>query len=88
VFLQAYQRDATSTRPLVGFAAFYRDGVKAFETAPLAITDGLDARKAVPVRFNVSLDSFSPGRYECQVSVLDPAVQKATFWRAPIVVIP
>lgn len=88
VFLQAYQRDATSTRPVVGFVTFYRDGVKAFETTPLAITDGLDARKAVPVRFNVSLDSFSPGRYECQVSVLDPTAQKATFWRAPIVVIP
>jgi hypothetical protein len=36
----------------------------------------------------VPLTGFAPGRYECQVSVLDPAGAKATFWRAPIVIIP
>jgi hypothetical protein len=88
VFLQAYQREATTTRPLVAFVTFFERDVKKFETQPMAITDGLDARKAVPVRFTVSLDTFTPGRYDCQVTVLDPASDKANFWRAPIVVIP
>ena len=89
VFLQAYERDATSTRPLVAFVSFYQGQVKAFETAPLAVTQGLDAKsKAVPLRFSLSLDKLPPGQYDCQVTVLDPTGQKAAFWQAPIVVIP
>jgi len=89
VFLQAYERDATTTQPLVAFVSFYRDGVKAFETAPLAVTEGMAGRsKAVPLRFSMPLDSIPTGSYECQVTVLEPSGQKAAFWRAPIVVIP
>ena len=32
--------------------------------------------------------SIIPGMYVCQVSVLDPAEQKAAFWRAPIAIVP
>jgi hypothetical protein len=89
VFLQAYERGATSTQPLVAFVSFYRGELKIFETAPLAVSDGLDARsKAVPLRFSLPLDSVAPGRYDCQVTVLEPNGQKVAFWRAPIVVIP
>jgi VWFA-related protein len=89
VFLQAYERGATATQPLVAFVAFYRAGVKAFETAPLAVSDGLDAKtKALPLRFSVPLGTVAPGRYDCQVTVLDPNDQKVAFWRAPVVVVP
>ena len=89
VFLQAYQRGATSTQPLVAFVSFYRGDEKVFETQPLPVTDGLDARsKAVPLRFSVPLDSLPTGRYDCQVTVLDPTAQKAAFWRAPVVLVP
>jgi VWFA-related protein len=89
VFVQAYQRGPGGMQPLVAFVSFYRGEVKAFETDPLAVTEGLDARtKAVPLRFSVPLDRFTPGRYDCQVTVLDPAAQKLAFWRAPIVVVP
>jgi len=89
VFVQAYQRGQTTTLPLVAFVSFYRGDVKAFETAPVAVTDGLDAKtKAVPLRFSLSLESLAPGRYDCQVSVLDATAQKVAFWRAPIVVVP
>jgi VWFA-related protein len=89
VFLQAYQRNVTAMQPVAAFVTFYRDGVKTFETQPIALVDGLDPRtKAIPLRFTVSLDDFAPGTYECQVSVLDPTGAKASFWRAPIVVIP
>jgi hypothetical protein len=33
VFLQAYERGATTTQPLVGFVTFYRGQTKAFETS-------------------------------------------------------
>jgi VWFA-related protein len=89
VFLQAYERDATSTRPLIAVVGFYQGQVKAFETAPLAAADTLDAKsKALPLRFSLSLEKLPPGQYDCQVTVLDPSGQKAAFWQAPIVVIP
>jgi VWFA-related protein len=89
VFVQAYQRGAADMRPLVAFVSFYRGEVKAFETDPLSVTAGLDARtKAVPLRFSLPLERLTPGRYDCQVTVLDPAAQKVAFWRAPIVIVP
>jgi VWFA-related protein len=89
VYLQAYQQAAATTQPLVAFVTFYRGDDKALETAPLAVTDGLQPRsKAVPLRFSVPLDALAPGRYDVQVTVLEPTGQKAAFWRAPIAVVP
>jgi VWFA-related protein len=90
VFLQSYERDTTTTmRPLIAFVGFYRGQVRAFETAPLAVNDGMDPKsKAVPLRFALSLDKLPPGQYDCQVTVLDPTTQKAAFWQAPVVLVP
>jgi VWFA-related protein len=89
VYLQAYEPTAEKTQPLVATVSFIRGKVKAFETAPLQITEGLDPKsKALPLRFSVPLTKLSPGRYTCQVSVLDPAGRKFAFWRAPMVVAP
>ena len=88
MYLQAYERGAATTRPLVAYLTFYRGDAKAFETAPVSIAGGLDARsKAVPVRLSVPLERLPPGRYDCQVTVLEPDGRKAAFWRAPVVVI-
>ena len=38
VYLQAYERTATSTLPMVAFVTFYRGQTKAFETAPVPIS--------------------------------------------------
>jgi hypothetical protein len=89
VFLQAYERGATTSEPLVAFVTFYRADVKAFETAPLPVTEPFEGRaKAVPVRFSIPLEALPVGPYECQVTVLNSASQKAAFWRAPVVVVP
>ena len=89
VFLQAYERTEETTQPLVAFVTFYRGDAKALETAPLAITGDVDPKtKAMPLRFSVPLEQLSVGRYDVQVSVLEPGETKATFWRAPIVVVP
>jgi len=89
VYLQAYERGADTTRPLVAFVTFFRGNDKVLETQPLAVTDGMDARsKAVPIRLSIPIDELSPGRYDCQVSVLEPNGRKVAFWQAPIAVVP
>ncbi len=89
VFLEAYERAEAAAMPVVAFVTLYRGDAKALETAPLAVTVDLDVRsKGVPLRFSVPLDQVPAGRYDCQVSVLLPGASKATFWRAPIVVVP
>jgi hypothetical protein len=89
VYLQAYERGAETTQPLVAFVTFLKGDEKILETQPLAVIDGLDAKsKAVPVRLSIPLDGLSPGRYECQVSVLEPNGRKVAFWQAPIAVVP
>ena len=32
-------------------------------------------------------EKLPPGKYDCQVTVLDPPGQKGTFWQAPIMVV-
>jgi VWFA-related protein len=89
VYLEAYQPAAEKTQTLVATVTFFLGGVKAFETAPLKVFDGLNAKsKAVPLRFSVPLASLEPGRYTCQVSVVQPAAQKLAVWRAPMVLLP
>jgi VWFA-related protein len=89
IYLEAYEPTAETTQPLVATVSFYRGKTKAFETAPLQVTEGLNAKsKALPVRFSVPMAKLPPGRYTCQVSVLDPTAQKFAFWRAPMVLVP
>ena len=89
VFLQAYERTQTTMEPLVAFVTFYKGDAKALETAPLPVVDGLDAHsKSIPLRFSVPLGELAVGRYDCQVTVLDPSSQKVAFWRAPVVLVP
>ncbi len=89
VFLEAYQPNAETTQPIVATLSLYRGRVKAFETEPLRVTEGLNPMsKAVPVRFTFPLSKLEPGRYICQVSVLDPTAKRFAFWRAPVVLLP
>ena len=88
IYLQAYEQEAEIRRPLVAFVSFYRAQAKAFQTRPVRVTDGLQDRlKTTPFEFTIALSVLPPGRYTCQVTVLDPTGQKAAFWLAPIVVI-
>jgi VWFA-related protein len=89
VYVQAYQQDALPAQPLVGYVSFYRGKTKIFETAPAEVTGAASNRlRTMPVQFTIPLDSLSPGGYECQVTLLNPASQKAAFWRTAIVVAP
>jgi hypothetical protein len=89
VYLEAYEQYAESPQPLVAFATLYRDGAKAFETQPVAVTGGLDrTSRPVPIRFSIPVEQVPPGRYDCQVTVIDPASSRAAFWQAAIAIVP
>jgi len=89
VYLQAYERTAETTQPLVAFLTFYQGSTKAFETQPLPVTEGLNPKsKAVPLRFSLPLAKLAPGQYTCQVTVLDPGSRKAAFWQAGLMIVP
>ena len=63
--------------------------MKRCSSAPLPVTEGLDPKsKAIPLRFSIPLDKIGTGRYDCQVTVLDPNGNKVAFWRAPIAILP
>jgi VWFA-related protein len=89
VYLQAYEQGVEAVQPLVAFVTFYRGQAKAFETAPLQVSEALTNRlKTMPLKFSLPLGKLSLGAYTCQVTVLNPAAQKAAFWQAPIMVVP
>ena len=88
VYLQAYERNATTTEPLFAFVTFYRGQTKAFETPPLEVADGLDPKsKALPLKFSLSLSKLPVGEYNCQVTVLNPSGQKVAFWQSPVMLV-
>ena len=89
VYLQAYEQGAPNIQPMVAYVSFYRGQRRAFETSPLEVTDGLKNRlKTMPLGFSIALNQLPPGKYECQVTVLDPTGQKGAFWRAPVMLVP
>jgi VWFA-related protein len=79
---------APAAPQVMAFVTFYRGGTKALETAPLALTPDSVQAANLPLRFSVPLENLAPGRYDCQVSVLDGGARRATFWRAPVVIVP
>jgi VWFA-related protein len=89
VYLQAYEQGTPSVQPLVAFVSFYQAQKKAFETPPVEVTEGMSNRlKTMPMRFTIPLAQLAPGKYECQVTVLNPGEQKGAFWRAPVMLLP
>jgi VWFA-related protein len=88
VYLQAYEQGVEAVEPLVAFVTFYRNQTKAFETAPIQVSEALSNRlKTIPLKFSLPLEKLSVGPYTCQVTVLNPASHKAAFWQAPIVIV-
>ncbi|HUE20620.1 MAG TPA: VWA domain-containing protein [Bryobacteraceae bacterium] len=89
VYLQAYEQDTAGVQPLVAFVSLYAGQKKAFETQPVEVQAGASNRlKTMPIQFDIALSGLPPGKYDCQVTVLNPTGQKAAFWQAPIVLAP
>ncbi len=98
VFLQAYQpppapaagaaSPAPSPQPLVAFVTLFHDQKKAFETQPIAVSPTATRLGITPLSFTLTPSQLPPGDYDCQVTILNPATQRATFWQSPILLVP
>ncbi|MBB6143367.1 VWFA-related protein [Silvibacterium bohemicum] len=101
VYLQAYKQSAagsavstatasaSANQPLFAFVSLYLADKKVFETPPTATVPSTASRLGtMPLTFSLGVAGLAAGEYDCQVTVLDPATLKTTFWRAPIVLVP
>jgi VWFA-related protein len=74
-------------RVAVGMSLFNQKGAKAFETSPVKVTDLAGTRpNAIPVQLQAPLKGLAPGRYTCQINVVDEVGRKFAFPRTAIVV--
>jgi len=82
-------KDSKSRRVKVGMSFFNEKGAKAFEVQALDETQIATSRpETVPVRLMVPLKDLAPGRYICQINVVDEVGRKFAFPRTPLVVLP
>jgi VWFA-related protein len=67
--------------------AFYRGGVKVFET-PMVTRTAIDEpnRRAVVFQFEVPAEQFKPGGYTCQINIVDSIASTVAFPRLSFVV--
>jgi hypothetical protein len=66
---------------------FDQRGVKTFEAGPIAATELATTRpNAVPVQMQVPLKGVAPGRYVCQINVVDEVGRKFAFPRTAMMV--
>jgi len=71
----------------VSMSLFNQKGVKSFEAGPIEATQMVATRpNATPVQLQVPLKGVPPGRYVCQLNVVDQVGRKFAFPRANVVV--
>ena len=93
VYLQAYkqgqQGGPPASQPLFAFVSLYLGDNKVFETPPAAVVPSAASRLGtMPFNFSLGINRLIAGNYDCQITILDPTTQKATFWRTPILIVP
>jgi VWFA-related protein len=65
--------------------SFFKDGRKVFESSP--VTAVATERNAAPLKIEVPLKGIPPGRYLCQVNVVDRAGQRFAWSRTPLTIV-
>jgi VWFA-related protein len=89
VYLEAYELSSETAQPVQATVSFYRGKQKIYETPTLTAQTGFKpTSKALPIKMAVRLAALDPGKYTCQVNVLNTQAQKVAFWRAPIAILP
>jgi hypothetical protein len=86
VYFEVYDPAGVSGAAVRASVSFYSGKLKAFETEPVAVSQV--RRRAARVQMEVPLASLEPGRYLCQVNVVDEAGRKFGYARAPMVLLP
>jgi len=92
VYLEVYDPGVTGTAPMPSVAAtltFYRGKTKSFESQPVRMDAfALKRAQTLPIEFQAPLSQLAPGRYTCQVNIVDENGRKFGFARTEIVVLP
>ncbi len=71
----------------VSLSLFNAKGLKAFQAGPVRASELAPTRpEAVPVQLQVPLKGLAPGRYTCQINVLDVIGRKFAFPRTTMVI--
>jgi VWFA-related protein len=74
-------------RVAVSMSLFNQKGVKAFEAGPIKASEAASTRpNAIPVQLQVPLKGLAPGRYTCQINVVDEIGRKFAFPRTAMLV--
>ena len=87
-YYEVYDPAVAEQRPdLRTSLAFYRGGVKVFET-PVVERTTIDEpnRRAVVFQFEVPAEQFKPGTYTCQINIIDSIASTVAFPRVSFVV--
>jgi len=91
VYLEVYDPglgEGGKSPDVMASLSFYQNGVKAFQSEAVHVTNLSSARQhAVPVQFELPLAGLKPGKYTCQVNLVDEIGKKFAFSRAPMVLV-
>jgi VWFA-related protein len=90
VYFEAYDwgaRASDKTPDLAASVSFFHGRVKVFESEALHVKQASKPHIAA-AEFQLPLASLAPGRYICQVNVVDETGQKFAFRRVPVVLLP
>ncbi|MDX1981156.1 MAG: VWA domain-containing protein [Bryobacteraceae bacterium] len=88
VYVEVYDAAETPAPNVAASLSFFRGRQKAFDTKEVRVDRPLAGRPgALPVRFQVPLQSMKAGRYTCQLNLVDERGQKFLFARAPMILV-
>jgi VWFA-related protein len=88
VYFEVYDPGTEASPSVSAELMMFRGKSKAFESAPVRVTKPKSGRpNTLAFEFQMPLTNIPPGRYTCQVSVIDEQARKFGFARAPLVVL-
>jgi len=86
VYMEVY--DPAPEPSVAAALTFYRGRVKAYTSAPVRLTQTMSDRPGVmPVRFQIPLSALAPGKYTCQVNIIDEKAARFAFPRTDLMVV-
>jgi len=86
VYMEVY--DPAPEPSVAAALTFYRGRVKAYTSAPVRLTQTMSDRPGVmPVRFQIPLSALAPGKYTCQVTIIDEKAARFAFPRTDLMVV-
>jgi VWFA-related protein len=88
VYFEVYDPGTIAAPSVSAELTMFRGKSKSFESAPVRVTKPKSGRaNTLAFEFQMPLENIPPGRYTCQVSVIDEQARKFGFARAPLVVL-